>query len=475
MTYVALSYCWGGNQKIITTSQTLATNIIGIPKANLDATIQDAILITRKLGHHYLWVDSLCIIQDDEEDRGREIAVMDEIYGNATLTIAASSAKSAREGFLGPSKASTLETRHKFPLRLPDGQMGFITAIAEKMIRGETGWPLDSRAWALSEFILSRRILMFGDGDVRYQCRKQDYEAVVPSPLKYDVHIPRIPKRYDDLRGFLKVKWYDLIEDYTRRALTDEKDRLIAISSVVKQIQGRMLHGNPDREIEEYFAGLWKSGLAGDLLWYRREPLSLPFESSNPNHGPPTAAAIPTFSWASLGSNVNFLGVLTASLEFIQWGVRVDSFRSLGSSTTGQHFSMLTLKAYVLPLSKLVLSHLPKLCQVDAITLEDLKSVLHIWEDYEGREGFELSDSSVLMRVDDGANSRDNRGLILNRSEGKYFRRIGVYSELDWNSRPKSDSAKVEPSKVGMITRLQSVISKPAAWEGYTRAEITLV
>jgi hypothetical protein len=463
MTYLALSYCWGGDQKVTTTSRNLGSNLISIPKSSLDLTIQDAISMTRKLGFHYLWVDSLCIIQDDADDKEKEIQVMDEIYRNATLTIAAAATKSVREGFLRSSKASSLESRHKLPLRLPDGQMGFITAIAEKTVRGQTGWALDTRAWALQELILSRRVLVFADGDVRFQCQKTDLEAVVPNHIVYPNHIERLPMRHQDLQTFLKVKWYDLIEAYTHRALTDENDRLIAISGIVKLIQGRM---RADVDIDEYFAGMWKSGLAGNLLWYTNMPL--PLESNETR----SASSNPSFSWASLGSGVNFLGVLTSSLDFIKWGVRVEDFGGLGGSTSRQ-FSMLTVKAWVLPLSKLLLEHLPRLCRCDAITLEDLKCVLHVWGDYEGREGFEILDSSVLLRVDDGANSKDHRGLIINHSKGKYFRRVGVYSELDRNSRPKK--TEVDPTKMVLIETLRKVLSTPVAWDGYSRAEITLV
>lgn len=470
MTYLALSYCWGGTQKVTTTSQNLGSHLTGISKASLDQTIQDAILMTRKLGFHYLWVDSLCIIQDDAEDKEREIRVMDDIYRNATLTIAAAASKSASEGFLSPSKSSTLESKHKLPLRLPDGQMGFITAIAEKTIPGPTGWALDTRAWALQEAILSRRLLIFGDGDVRFQCRKLDLEPVVPSPIIYTSQIERLP-RSQDLQTFLKVKWYDLIEDYSARDLTDENDRLVAISGIVKQIQGRMAQ-KPEMEMDEYFGGMWKSGLAGNLLWYTHSPVPLSRWSNESRSSSTLAISNPSYSWASLGSAVEFLGVLTASLEFVQWGMKIDDFGTAGGSS--RKFSTLTVKAYVLPLSKLLLDQLPRLCHVDAITLQDLSSVLHIWEDYEGREGYEVSDSSMLLRIDDGANSRDNRGLIINRVEGRYFRRVGVYSELDWNSRPKTTEVD-DPAKGRLLRRLRGVLSVPEAWEGYKMADITLV
>jgi hypothetical protein len=55
----------------------------------LPRTIRDALEVTLSIGYRFLWVDSLCIVQDDDEDRDLQIDMMDEIYSNATLTIAA--------------------------------------------------------------------------------------------------------------------------------------------------------------------------------------------------------------------------------------------------------------------------------------------------------------------------------------------------------------------------------------------------
>lgn len=471
--YVALSYCWGGEQKVTTTAKTLAANLISIPKNTLDQTIQDAIVMTKKLGFHYLWVDSLCIIQDNYDDKAKEIQVMDDIFRNATLTIAAASAAHAHQGFLGPKCAAMLESKHKLPLRLPEGELGYITAIAEKTIKGKAKWPLETRAWALQEAILSRRMLIFADGDVRYQCQTLDLYPVVPNPVVYADRIERLPRRHHELKTFLQVKWYDILEDYTRRSLSNENDRLIAISGIVKRLQSRMAN-TVDMDTDEYFAGMWKSGIAGNLLWYTRSPL--PINSSMTRSS--IAQNSPSFSWASLGAPVNFLGVLTPSVTFLQWGEKSDDFIRLPGQ--GETFATLTVKAFILPLKRLLFDHLPKLCQVEAVTLTDLSMVLHIFEDYEGREGFEVSDNSVLLRVDDGANSRDHRGVICNCVEGaKYLRRVGVYSELDWESRArevgKVDGVGLGEEKTVELTRLQKVLAKPEAWAGYTRAEVTLV
>jgi hypothetical protein len=69
---VALSYCWGGPQVSTTTVDILSQNIEGLNCATLPQTLQDAIFFTRKLGIGFLWVDVLCIIQDNTEDKAKE-------------------------------------------------------------------------------------------------------------------------------------------------------------------------------------------------------------------------------------------------------------------------------------------------------------------------------------------------------------------------------------------------------------------
>jgi hypothetical protein len=98
--YAALSYCWGGKQPITTTSQNINQHLIRINYTDLPNTIQDAITVASKLGLRYLWVDSLCIIQHDRQDRTFEIGQMPSIYSQARVTISASRASSVQEGFL---------------------------------------------------------------------------------------------------------------------------------------------------------------------------------------------------------------------------------------------------------------------------------------------------------------------------------------------------------------------------------------
>jgi len=113
--YVTLSHCWGASHPITTTSATYQSRISGILLSDLPKTFQEAILITRRLQVRYLWIDSLCIIQDDRLDWEREAARMADVYANSYLTIAAASSTDALNGCF-PS----LTTRSTLPCRSPD-------------------------------------------------------------------------------------------------------------------------------------------------------------------------------------------------------------------------------------------------------------------------------------------------------------------------------------------------------------------
>jgi hypothetical protein len=157
--YVALSYCWGCDQVYMTTKEKYKTSDGIIVYKNLPKTLQDAIKVTKELGYSFLWVDSLCIIQDCPIDKSREIAKMPSIYNNAILTIAAATAASTAEGFLRDrSTRVPIITNIRFEdksLHVHDG--GLVELEQHKC----EALPLDSRAWALQEALLSVHVLEY--------------------------------------------------------------------------------------------------------------------------------------------------------------------------------------------------------------------------------------------------------------------------------------------------------------------------
>jgi hypothetical protein len=98
--YAALSHCWGSNLTYKTSKDTLGSRKKAIVWSDLPATFQDAITICHELDVQYMWIDSLCIIQDSDEDWEEESAKMGTIYENAWITIAATSSAGSAEHFL---------------------------------------------------------------------------------------------------------------------------------------------------------------------------------------------------------------------------------------------------------------------------------------------------------------------------------------------------------------------------------------
>jgi len=108
--YVALSYCWGKLGNLTTTMANIAGRKCGISWDLLPNSFRDAVTITRGLGMRYLWIDALCIIQDDKSDWEREAAKMGQVYENAFLTIAADGAEDPTRGILTSRSTDMVST-----------------------------------------------------------------------------------------------------------------------------------------------------------------------------------------------------------------------------------------------------------------------------------------------------------------------------------------------------------------------------
>jgi hypothetical protein len=168
--YVALSHCWGpptDNEKVCTLKNNIKRFQQCIDFVSLPRTFRDTVTITRGLGIKYIWIDSLCIIQDDEEDWERESGRMDLVFSDAYCTIGASSASSSLEGFLEYRKPRTC-------VQLQTGSIGTFyvcEAIDDFRKHVELG-ELNRRGWVLQERALSRRSIYFTSTQVYWECGK---------------------------------------------------------------------------------------------------------------------------------------------------------------------------------------------------------------------------------------------------------------------------------------------------------------
>jgi len=318
--YVALTYVWGEDKMDMEMLRTLKVSVctvedrvktIDFPKP-LPRTIGDAIEITRSLGFTYLWVDSLCIIQDDREDRHNQISMMDEIYKNATLTIAAGSSPHANWGLPGiriPRSVSQQTERigpHEFTVAFPRFEginyTGYLT------------W--DTRGWTLQEKILSKRLLLFTDLQIYFRCGNFSFAedtAMETGSLSHDIRRMPNPLQFDSFRydfqprsirermlnaltfGLFALEGEDtpirtylptyayLIKEYTQRSLTYKKDSLDAISGVLRALDPSEL---------AFCAGLPRKWLPLALLWQPEVGCRYSIDYD-------ARTGIPSWSWAA--------------------------------------------------------------------------------------------------------------------------------------------------------------------------------
>jgi hypothetical protein len=170
--YTALSYCWGGDLKTALRESNKDLYRTEIPWNDIPKTIQDAILTSDKLEIGFIWVDSLCIIQDSSaNDKKIEIGQMTQVYTHAAFNIAARRAPDVHTGFLHertlPSGTSIVDFRGE------DGKTRQCTLTFESAAQEEDENVLDTRGWTLQEYLMSRRLLIIGSWTTAWSCRKE--------------------------------------------------------------------------------------------------------------------------------------------------------------------------------------------------------------------------------------------------------------------------------------------------------------
>ncbi|KAN0122937.1 HET domain containing protein [Hyaloscypha variabilis] len=277
--YVTLSHCWGGGDPLKLTSSTQRSLLEGISVAQLPLTFQDAISVTRHLGLKFIWIDSLCIFQDSQEDWAREASLMGKVYSQAFCNIGATASSNANEGC--------------FRRRNP--------ALLDRTVI-HSSW--NDRRWVAQELILSRRFLHFDAKQLVFECRESFVSEMYPKGPSPDMHFLGDALRKQGMPNLLlhnKVDsasaldlhdfWSKMVVYYSNCHLTVDTDRLIAISGIAKRLQAILS--------EEYYAGIWQSKLPQCLLWVvtRGEVSKI---------AKPSSYVAPTWSWASAGVPVKF-------------------------------------------------------------------------------------------------------------------------------------------------------------------------
>jgi hypothetical protein len=169
-----LSHCWGQGTSFTTTTTNILDREKGIPFADFPATFRDAITISRRLGIEHLWIDSLCIIQDSASDWLEQSGQMKQVYSNATVTLVAEASEDSHSGIFTSANAGRAKTIH---IPFHDGTGNYRGSLysqkyAESVhpIYCYAPGPLNSRAWALQEDVLSQRILRYASDQLFWSC-----------------------------------------------------------------------------------------------------------------------------------------------------------------------------------------------------------------------------------------------------------------------------------------------------------------
>ncbi|VUC24138.1 unnamed protein product [Clonostachys rosea] len=312
--YLALSHCWGGPIENVLVKKTLAEFQVCIDWDDLEANFQDAVTITRSLGLRYLWIDCLCIVQDDFDDWAAESKKMADIYRNAFVTISAMSSPVSSHGIFqtpievenGPPPAVDicLSGDNRTTVSVAAFSQGD-KSKAEDLRLLYMYSPICLRGWCLQEAVLSPRILHYGVSQIYWKCCRgfQSADGALPGNLfpENEFYPALSSVLYSDLardgdsstiaplnKRMLMDEFYELVNQYTKRKLSYWKDKLPAFSGLAQKMHTAI--GGI------YLAGIWSKDIRRGLCWQK--------EMSWARHASTYQA--PSWSWASTNDLVNF-------------------------------------------------------------------------------------------------------------------------------------------------------------------------
>lgn len=317
--YVALSHRWGKPRPLETKEKNIDKHKRGIKIGKLPRTFRDAVMLLRDLSIRYIWIDSLCIIQDSKEDWLAEAATMAQVYSNALFTLSASDALSSDEGLFRQTPSHTTLTFGPLEYQGRNITVGVRSGLP--LFRHETrDSPLANRGWIFQERNLPPAVLHFCRRQIYWECHQGIMSQAIPfhesQESSFLQQFGRFPKEIPLLEN--QRQWHKIIQSYSAREFTKPEDRAVAflgISTKLEKMTGL-----------RFSQGLCMQRLLLDLAWdfySPREPLVVKSKSTQ-RHPLPAApfggtneivrltpamarrSRYPTWSWVSVDYPVSF-------------------------------------------------------------------------------------------------------------------------------------------------------------------------
>ncbi|MCJ1442563.1 MAG: hypothetical protein MMC23_003059 [Stictis urceolatum] len=293
--YVTLSHCWGKHPILRLLLENLTQFKNRIDLEELPQTFRDAIEVTRALSVPYIWIDSLCIVQNSTSDWRDQAPLMSDVYSNAYCNIAATKAQSSLEGLF--QTRAGVSGLCIVPFGLGGENMPHFLVDDEYWNSRIDDAPLNHRAWVVQERVLANRIVHFARDQIAWECAEQvateEFPAGLPDFMRIRTTKSSIPKSLsaeeidERARSHIQHTWKQFVRDFSKSDLTRAEDKLMAMSGIAKRM--KVILGG------QYLAGVWTSDLLAGLLW-------------SPELGRltsrPRMYRAPTWSWASLDGGV---------------------------------------------------------------------------------------------------------------------------------------------------------------------------
>ncbi|KAH8753975.1 heterokaryon incompatibility protein-domain-containing protein, partial [Hyaloscypha finlandica] len=295
--YVTLSYCWGDNRpvRLLQSNYQQFTNE-GFAVDKLPRTIQQAVDLAIILGIPRIWIDALCIFQDQEEDWKQESSRMGDIYGNCVVTIAAWGASSSEQGLFAVRDPLSVLSCKLFDITLRSSSRDCCVVARQQENMGLTchpsrlqNGPLYNQGWVMQERLFAPRTLNFGSF-ISWECKRGACSEASPDLAKVQHSVKTLFDNFVSFKSESQTKqilhcWnHEIVLSYTNSQLTRKSGRLIAISGAIRKLSEQTGWRN--------IHGLWEPHLIQQLQWTG---------SGNMRTG-----AGPTWSWTSIDGPVSY-------------------------------------------------------------------------------------------------------------------------------------------------------------------------